>query len=292
MTETPGEYTVAEKPRRPRRLWQALVIIVLAALAWTPWIDRSANDYYSEAFSRALITFGIARALNGVVSVIQGTEVSLHPAGVGVTLAPGELVDPINDLIERFSWVMLASSTSLGIQSILMEISAWWGIAAIVTLGAVVWLLLIKKRRWRRVALRFFLLALFLRFAVPGMVLLSHGIYEMFMADDYAAATTSIEKTREDLEEMVDQDEIARDGNEDAGFMQSVGDWFADKANALNVRERLTLYREKMAGATEHFLRLAAVFVLQTIVLPLLFLWVFGRALKNIGTLLGGGNRV
>ena len=68
-----------------------------------------------------MIAFGLARALNGAISVIQGTELELHPAGVGVSFAPGQLIDPINDLVERFSWLMLASSTSLGVQKILMS---------------------------------------------------------------------------------------------------------------------------------------------------------------------------
>ena len=42
------------------------------------------------------------------------------PAGVGVTLSIGELLDPFNDMVERFSWVMLLTSVSLGIQKILL----------------------------------------------------------------------------------------------------------------------------------------------------------------------------
>ncbi|MEM9532725.1 MAG: hypothetical protein AAGA23_17535 [Pseudomonadota bacterium] len=52
------------------------------------------------------------------------------------------------------------------------------------------------------------------------------------------------------------------------------------------MRERMNLYRDKLANASEQFLRLAAVFLLQTVLLPLLFLWAFSRALRNIGTLL------
>ncbi|MFK7956576.1 MAG: hypothetical protein AB8B96_10800 [Lysobacterales bacterium] len=257
----------------------------LAAAAWSPWLDQKAQGYYEQAFTRALVTFGLARALNGVISVIQGTELSLQPAGVGVTLAPGELIDPVNDLIERFSWVMLVSSTSLGSQKILMDISAWWGVSLIVSLGALIWLLVQpgKNRRVKRFALRFFLLALFLRFAMPAMVMLNEGIYSLFMAEEYAQATSQIEQTRTDLEQLTASES---EEGPDKGLLESLGDWFGETRDALNVRQKMALYKDKLAGASEQFLKLAAVFLLQTVLLPLLFLWAFARALRNIGALL------
>ncbi len=259
--------------------------MALAAAAWSPWLDQKAQGYYEQAFARALVTFGLARALNGVISVIQGTELSLQPAGVGVTLTPGQLIDPVNDLIERFSWIMLASSTALGSQKILMDISAWWGIAVVVSLAGLSWLVFAHfgGRRLRRFALRFFLLALFLRFAMPAMVMLNEGIYSLFMAQDYLTATAQIEQTRNDLEDL---SEASDEANPERGLFESLGDWFGETSSALNVRQKMAAYKDRLAGASEQFLKLAAVFLLQTMVLPLLFLWGFAKALRNIGALL------
>jgi hypothetical protein len=66
--------------------------------------------------------FAVARTLNGVISAAQGTEVALEPGGVGVVLSVGEILDPINDLIERFSAVMLIAASSLGLQALLLNI--------------------------------------------------------------------------------------------------------------------------------------------------------------------------
>ena len=46
------------------------------------------------------------------------------PAGVGVTITAGEILDPLNDLIERFSWLVLMASASLGTQLVLTDIFA------------------------------------------------------------------------------------------------------------------------------------------------------------------------
>lgn len=53
--------------------------------------------------ARAAYTFALVRGLNGVIALIQGTEVVVSPAGMGLTLTVGEILDPINDLAERFS---------------------------------------------------------------------------------------------------------------------------------------------------------------------------------------------
>ena len=109
----------------PARRWSVgAILVLLALLAATPLLDQRAADNYDSLFQRALVTFALARTLNGVISAVQGTEVALQPAGVGVTLTPGEVLDPVNDLVERFSWIMLGATVSLGVQQVLLEVSA------------------------------------------------------------------------------------------------------------------------------------------------------------------------
>jgi len=83
---------------RSRKWALSAVLILLVALAFQGGMDSAGRNYTEQGFKRALITYGIARGLNGVISVAQGTEVSLQPAGVGVTLTPGQILDPVNDL--------------------------------------------------------------------------------------------------------------------------------------------------------------------------------------------------
>ena len=87
--------------------------------------DELGVEYVDDAFNRALVSFALARTTNAIISVIQDSEIDIAPAGIGVTIAIGEALDPINDMIERFSWVMLVSLVSLGMQKMLIEISPW-----------------------------------------------------------------------------------------------------------------------------------------------------------------------
>lgn len=283
----PAQTTEASPParRRARPLIATVALLIVAIVATGDWLDDSADGYYEDAFKRALVTFALARALNGVISVIQGTEVAVEPAGVGVTFTPGEIVDPINDLIERFSWIMLASTTSLGMQKILMDMSAWSG-ARVILLVAIALVLVAlwwrpNDRRLRRWAVRFVLLAMFLRLAMPLIVVLNNAVYDVFMKETYEHSSLIVEQTNRQLEDMAQQDEPPAQPEE--GWLSSMRRWIDDKTSALDVRARMAAYRDRFTEATEHLLRLSAVFILQTIVFPLLFLWLLAKAVGNVG---------
>jgi hypothetical protein len=77
--------------------------------------------------------------LNAVISVAQGTDVAIEPAGVGVKFSPGEILDPINDLVEKFSTLMLFASISFGIQKILITLGGHWVVSAALSGAAILW---------------------------------------------------------------------------------------------------------------------------------------------------------
>ncbi len=118
-----------------RNAWVKGVVTVMLLVAvtfnYTGAIDAMGQYHINNSFNVASTTFVVARALNAVISVVQGTELAMVPLGVGMTLTPGQILDPVNDLIEQFSWVMLASTSAIGIEKVGMAISAWPVIKAI-----------------------------------------------------------------------------------------------------------------------------------------------------------------
>ena len=85
------------------------MLISLIALSWTQLLDQPAQAGTAATLKRALATYAIARGLNGVISVAQGTEIAIQPVGVGLTISAGEILDPLNDLVEHFSWLVLVA---------------------------------------------------------------------------------------------------------------------------------------------------------------------------------------
>ena len=92
----------------------SLTMLLLVAVSFDGNADKVGQEYTETGFKRALVTFASARAINGLISVAQGTEVAVQPAGVGAVFTPGEILDPVNDLVEQFSPVMLFSAAGIG----------------------------------------------------------------------------------------------------------------------------------------------------------------------------------
>lgn len=276
-----------DSEKTSRRWLLAAGLTVLSLLAVTPFLDDRAVANYETLFQRALVTFALARSLNGVISAVQGTEVALTPAGVGVTLTPGEVLDPVNDLVERFSWIMLGATVSLGVQQVLLEVSAWWVIqAAVVVLAA--WLLFLyfaprpSTRRGRQLLWRVFGIALFLRFAVPLTLVANEAVYELFLEDRYVQSTEVITAAGEALEELQrEQTEAAeRSGavavpEDDGGILDTLGRAWDSATGSLDVGERLDRVQARAAELIEQLIQLSVVFILQTGLLPIAFLWLF-----------------
>ena len=66
-----------------RKIIISVATLSLLIIALTGLFDDIGKRYTDESFSRALATFGLARGLNAVISVAQGTEIAIEPAGIG-----------------------------------------------------------------------------------------------------------------------------------------------------------------------------------------------------------------
>lgn len=270
-----------------RKWFLTLGLLLAGVLSVTPFIDQRAAADYEQLFQRAFITFALARTINGVISVVQGTEVALQPAGVGVTLTPGEILDPVNDLIERFSWIMMGATVSLGIQNVLLDVSAWWFIQALVTVLAI-WLVL---RLWypgqgpKTLSIllkRVFLLMLFIRFAVPVMLIANDLLYQQFLEQRYQQSTEIITRAGNELEQMsvdasVDKGEVA-----DISMFDSITSAWSTTVDSMDFSGKLERMQERAAEVIENMIELSVVFILQTGLLPIAFLWVFLQVIKKL----------
>jgi hypothetical protein len=226
--------------------------------------------------------------LNGVISVVQGTELALQPAGVGVTLTPGEILDPINDLVERFSWIMLGATLSLGVQQVLLDVGKWWGVKLILGLLGVLWLWLRLRQSSggrpgsQRLLLRLFILVAFVRFAVPVAMIANEGLYRLFLESRYIESTQLIETAGAEIQEMGSNDNDAAIEQAEEGVLDSLGRMFENTGKVLNVREKMAYISERASDLIEHLIQLSVVFILQTALLPIAFLWIFLQIFKQL----------
>ncbi len=271
--------------RLPRILW-SFAAIVSTAIAFSSIADDTGRRYADEAFTNALVTFAVARTLNGVISVAQGTELALEPGGVGVILTLGQILDPINDLVERFSAVMLVATSSIGLQNVLLRISAWQGLTLALAGASCFTLLALwwpgsRTMGIRRVAVRILLATIFLRFAVPTLVIGTTVVFDQFLAEDQIVATAALETTRDEIEAINEQTSAPE--IENRSVLEQLGSMLDDSLDSINPNEQLARLSEHVSKSAKHIIDLIVIFVLQTILLPIGFLWFVIRLLKSIG---------
>ena len=254
-----------------RRAYLLIVAVLVLVGCWVAPIDTPAREQVNDGLKRALTTFAAARALGAVVSVAQGTQVDATPGGVGVSFAPGQALKPLNELIEQFAAVMLAASVSFGIQLVLLNIGAHQLMSWLVSIVALVWIAVRWRRgsspRWLQSALIGLLLV---RFAVPLSAVANEGIYRVFMANEYQAALSGIEKSPGAVTDAT-REPPATQGE---GWRERIERWLPKLPDLKATYDQIL---KSASDWAERIVRLIALFVLQTVVLPLAFLFIAWR---------------
>ncbi|MBL1321879.1 MAG: hypothetical protein COA63_012585 [Methylophaga sp.] len=247
------------------------LLLICIVLALVPFEDKI-NTQLTHMLTVTLAVYAVARGLNAVVSMAQGTELSIEPLGVGVTLAPGEILDPLNDLIEQVSTVLLVASASIGVQKIVVamgDIDTFRWI--IVALSLVSMTTLFIKRipsKARNILIKIVLIATLLRCVVPIMVLVTNYTQE-WLSYDREQAITVLVNTQQEVTVL----------NQSNSENQS---WFEGVKNSLDIDARLEAVKQQAEQAIEASIYILSEFVLVFVLLPILLGFVLLFVMRKL----------
>ena len=261
-----------------------LLLLATLGLSWWGALDRAASQRTHAALQRALVTFALTRTLNGVISVAQGTELAFQPAGVGVVVSAGEILDPLNDLVEQFSWLTLAAATSLGIQIMLGEMFATQAVNVVLSIAIAASIFALWWGGDRRTTLRIAVLRLtatfiFIRFAIVLATLGTALVNEYFLTQREAAAVDFLSQTQARMESPKESP-LAPAASADS-VLEKLNKFIDDQRQALDVENRLTRLRLEVEAAVEQVVNLIVVYLIETLLLPLGFLVVAWGLVKQ-----------
>lgn len=260
----------------------ATIALVLAvALAWLGVLDRVAANELDAAFKRSFATFAIARSLNGVISLVQDADVSVSPVGIGVSVSPGELLDPLNDLLEQFSTLAFTALTALGIQKFALQLSDSLLLNLLLSAAAALWWLTrwwSHALGWQPIAARALVFALALRFLVPGFALATALVDRTLLTPEFEAAKAALQLSSDAAE----AEAAPLPASESEGIGAQITRWWESAKAGVDVRERVERIRGIVEHAAEPLVTLAVVFLLQAIVLPLAFLAIGAQLLRTL----------
>ena len=82
------------------RWFVAALVAALAVAAWLPIEQRGVVAQSEKQLKSALTMYAVARGLNAVTSVAQGELAAMGPVGVGVEVAVGEALKPVQEIVD------------------------------------------------------------------------------------------------------------------------------------------------------------------------------------------------
>jgi hypothetical protein len=252
--------------------------------------EEKANQYLLETAKRAGFIYLAARGINAGVSLLQSVEVGV----VAASLHPGQALDPVNDAVERLSWIMLLSLASIGVQKILMEMAPWLGTVILLSIAMLVillgiWLPKYMKIDLRGLGLKLVLLALVVRFFIPVAYVMNQAVYTRFLDSKYTAAAGAVAEAKDalgDKSEGVQGTAVDEAGNEDPGEVRELSPlpqegeegliatakkWMK---NTAEVGSKIDRIKAVTVHFFEHTVSLTVIFLLQTILIPMFVLWL------------------
>ena len=261
------------------KIFITLFMIFALVMSLSLGVDDSAKEMQDQAFDRALVSFGLAKGLNAVISLLQGTELSFTPVGVGVNFSVGEILDPFNDMVERFSWIMLFATVSIGIQKIVLTLSStlFMQVALLLSVATSLTLLWVEKFKHSNIiklSLKMFTFFLILRFSAVVFVYLSATIHTSVLEGEYMQASQVVENTRVELDNLNNKNKLIAKEQKEEGFFSGLSSKYDEVLENLNISKQLESMHESIENASNNIIKLITVFVVETILLPLLYFWL------------------
>lgn len=291
--------------RPPRRFLLAVLCLVLSlgALFVRPealigpaalgGMDRRADEVTEDALERAMAAFAIARGLNAGISVIKDSEIAVSPAGLGVTLQPGEVLDPADDLVERFGNVMLYSTIALACHRLSLTLGRAFALDVLLPVALLLIGLglavpgsigqrLLGAGGWTTAA------ALLLRIGVPLALIASAAISDRLLAQTYSDKLGELAESEAELGGLVPSDDemsVVRTDEEaeDDGVLRQL------RRSLLGALETLRQApaRARAAGAVladlpRAVVELSAAFLFETTIAPIGLLWLLWQFCKRV----------
>lgn len=241
-------------------------------------LDEPAADYVDRALLQAGGTYVGARALERLLAVAGDISI-----GIGfVEGRPGQIFEPLRDLLDRFSTVVLAALASLTLQKVMLELGADVALSLFASAAAVLAVAALIAGPRRRLARSFASAAglmlgtaVLLRLLLPLTGVGVAAIAGHFLEDRQQAATATIERAAGQVGLDVDLDRAPGEVTGPAAGNSTLGERMGtlkDQAQALQAVDQGWL--DSLFNA---LIDLVAVFVIETLVAPLAVLFLLWR---------------
>ena len=253
------------KTAPPGLLLPAVLLLLMLVVSSLDSFRDLGDQHLENAGNRAVAAFAVARTINGVISVLQEVEVGVSAVVVETGFQPGQILDPLNDLIERFSNAALIAATILWSLKLAggLLLSPW------VPLGLL--LLLALRLALEHCATCAGLGQLLMRFVRLGVVLWGFAAFTPWVIDGIHRSDVVQDHYRQASAEMAAAGQrLGALGEDDV--------WTIEEER---IRETLVELKDMADRLSEQAIIVLAVFVFEVLMIPLAVFWISSRLMLS-----------
>ena len=145
--------------------------------------------------------------------------------------------------------------------------------------------LFVKKRNYfhlRIFILRTALMLVILRFAVPVTGLANEAVYLVFLEKEYVTSTRELESTAEKIGQLNENEQFTQPNVKKKSVWESAKEFYNSTSEMLDISRKVERYKQAAAETTNNIVNLIVVFIFQTVIIPLLFIFIIYALFKYI----------
>lgn len=259
-----------ERPGTKVSLYRAIIIgavaLVLIGVSFHGGLDRFTRGEVDDTTSQSIGIYFVSRTVNGLVSVLQTSQIKVP---LLASAEVGQMLDPVNDAVERLSSSLVWAVGSLFVQRILLEIAASSAFKWVLCLIGVAMTALLLLMEWDRFRVgcrdvlavpdskldrsrdwlvRMFVVAAIFRFIVPAFIGVSFVVSQMFLESEIAKNTGQLSLLRTQVSA------VASSSPPDAESLEEEKDREVSRVKGLEKLKESA--REEMEGLDERIAQL------------------------------------
>ena len=125
------------------------------------------------------------------------------------------------------------------------------------------------------------MLLVLLRFAAIGFMYTSEVFYQNFLHVEYVNSSKVVESTKNRLEDFHSQNRQLVSQKEQS-FFEKMSSGYDKLKSHLDISKRLDSLKTSIENSTRKIVSLITIFAVQSVIMPLLFLWLLVISIKAV----------
>ena len=119
---------------------------------------------------------------------------------------------------------------------------------------------------------------------MPAIAIASEALYAQFLEPQYTESQRKLERTAAMIKSINQEAKQQRPGGEEESLLTCVKKVYDSATGALDVEKHIEAFKRAAADISEFAIQLIVVFVTQTILFPLFFLWLLVQLVRKAVT--------